>query len=324
MVSHVSGPHAREQLFIELLCLVQVEQLSREIRSSGNVTIIRDESKVSQYPQQALLYSLGTLGVVVTLYLTVGRRWRLSDLYYVTRRAFREGMTSLATGIESVNARLADLKARVQARLIEISRKQDEAAIAQATMSARLVDIGNDVDTVRSQMKEVHSAVMEMDTALGELGDNQRHALLGIYVLVKAVSELASGSNINSKQELMEFTQSPMWQRLRPQGLEGILATREGDPVPKRQPYLFSLQRAEQRSARVQNEDVKPLKTLPRARRLSTPSLERELPLPSVESSSEAQYSIADSVANTRLHGKMNDDETRSRHMYTSPWSLSD
>lgn len=277
-----------------------------------------------------MYYSLGAFGVMATLYLTLARRWRLTDLYYVTRRAFREGMASLATGIESVNARISDLKTRVQARLIEISRKQDEAAVAQATMSARIADIGNDVDTVRSQMREVHSAVMEIDSALGELGDNQKHALLGIYVLVKAVSELAAGSNINSKQELMEFTQSPMWLRLRPQGLEGILAANatNREEASRRDPYLFTT-RTEQRT-RFQNEDAKPFKTLPRTRRLSTPSLERELPLPSIESSSETERSsnlFGDSPrisnrTNRHLHDGTTTDDGRSRH--ASPWSLGD
>jgi hypothetical protein len=290
------------------------------------VTIIRDESKSSQH---AMYYSLGAFGVMVTLgYLTLGRRWRLNDFYYVTRRAFREGMASLATGIESVSARISDLKARVQARLVEISRKQDEAAVAQATMSARIADIGNDVDTVRSQMREVHSAVMEIDSALGELGDNQKHALLGIYVLVKAVSELAAGSNINSKQELMEFTQSPMWLRLRPQGLEGILAATNREEASRRDPYLFTM-RTEQRT-RFQNEDVKPLKTLPRARRLSTPSLEREYPLPSMEASSETERSAnlfddsskISNRTNRHLHDSTTTDNGRSRH--ASQWSLTE
>jgi len=111
----------------------------------------------------------------------------------------------------------------LHARLTEVIRKQDEAAIAQAATRAHLAEVGADVNDVRGQVRQVHAAVLDLDAALAQVGTDQRHALRGIYVLCKAVGELAAGSSIASKDELLEYTQSPVWQRIRPSGLEGIL-----------------------------------------------------------------------------------------------------
>ncbi len=157
------------------------------------------------------------------LYLVIGRGWRLGDLGWVTQRAFRQGMTGLSNGIDSLSTRLANVKAHLAARIAEVSRKQDEAAVAAAAMRAHLADVGADVETVRNQVGQLHSTILNMDGEISEIGVNQRHALHGIYILCKAVSELSAGSSIASKTELLEYTKSPIWQRVRPQGLEGIL-----------------------------------------------------------------------------------------------------
>ena len=158
------------------------------------------------------------------LYLVVGRGWRLGDLGWVTQRAFRQGMTGLSTGIDSLSARIADVRDRLTARIAEVSRKQDEAATAAAAMRAHLADVGADVETVRNQVGQLHSTILNMDVEISDIGVNQRHALHGIYILCKAVSELSAGSSIASKGELLEYTKSPVWQRVRPSpGLEGIL-----------------------------------------------------------------------------------------------------
>jgi len=157
------------------------------------------------------------------LYLVFGRGWRLGDLGWVTQRAFRQGMTGLSAGIDSLSARLADVKTRLAARIAEVSQKQDEAATATAAMRAHLADVGTDVETVRNQIGQLHSTILNMDGEVSDIAVNQRHSLHGIYILCKAVSELSAGSNIASKTELLDYTKSPVWQRVRPQGLEGIL-----------------------------------------------------------------------------------------------------
>lgn len=58
---------------------------------------------------------------------------------------------------------------------------------------------------------QIHGKVFDMDSALVEVGANQRHANHGIYILCKAVGELMQGSNIPSRAELLEFTQHPIW-----------------------------------------------------------------------------------------------------------------
>lgn len=205
---------------------LQVEQLSREVRgASRSVTIVRTDP--SGY--SVTFYIITAAGVAGGLYLTLFRGWRLSDLCYVTQRTFRQGVTSLAAGLDTLTTRLNDVKARLQARIAEVSRKQDEAAAAQAAMRAHLAEVGADVEAVRGQVGQVHAAVLDLDAALAQVGADQRHALHGIYILCKAVGELAAGSSIASKTELLEFTHSPVWQRIRPAGLEGILRERDGE-----------------------------------------------------------------------------------------------
>lgn len=170
-----------------------------------------------------------------TLYLVVVKGWRLRDLGWVTRRAFRQGIDGLSAGLDSLAARLADAKTRLTARIAEVSRKQDEAAASSAAMRAHLADVGQDVEAVRGEVSQVHAAVLDMDATLSDIGVNQRHALHGIFVLCKAVGELSAGSSIPSKAELLEYTQSPVWQRMQPQGLEGILqASNSEEPWGRR------------------------------------------------------------------------------------------
>ncbi|KAG7667130.1 hypothetical protein Ndes2526B_g04367 [Nannochloris sp. 'desiccata'] len=199
-----------------------VEQLTREVRNSSNtVTVVHSDSATSF--RNTLAFYTAVAATAGALYLVVGRGWRLGDLGWVTQRAFRQGMTGLSAGIDSLSARLADVKTRLAARIAEVSRKQDEAATATAAMRAHLADVGADVETVRNQVGQLHSTILNMDVEISDIAVNQRHSLHGIYILCKAVSELSAGSSIASKTELLEYTKSPVWQRVRPQGLEGIL-----------------------------------------------------------------------------------------------------
>lgn len=196
--------------------------MTREVRNSSNtVTVVHSDSATSF--RNALAFYAAMAATAGALYLVVGRGWRLGDLGWVTQRAFRQGMTGLSTGIDSLSARLADVKTRLAARIAEVSQKQDEAASASAAMRAHLADVGADVETVRNQVGQLHSTILNMDVEISDIAVNQRHSLHGIYVLCKAVSELSAGSSIASKTELLDYTKSPVWQRVRPQGLEGIL-----------------------------------------------------------------------------------------------------
>lgn len=59
---------------------------------------------------------------------------------------------------------------------------------------------------------QIHGKVYDLDSALVEVGANQRHANQGIYILCKAVGELIQGTSIPAKAELLKFTQLPIWQ----------------------------------------------------------------------------------------------------------------
>lgn len=120
--------------------------------------------------------------------------------------------TWLCAGLEGLNARLNDVKARLQAKLNELGGKQDTTIAAQREMSQRLDEVGRDVTNTGSQVRQIHGKVYDMDSALVEVGANQRHANHGIFILCKAVGELMQGSNIASRAELLEFTQHPIWQ----------------------------------------------------------------------------------------------------------------
>lgn len=147
---------------------------------------------------------------------------------YVSRRTFKQGVAGLTAGLDALNARLQDAKARLLARIAEVSKKQDQAAALQAAIQDDLRLVAGDVDSIRSQVGDIHAAVFDMDGAIADMSADQRHSLLGIYILCRAVNELTEGSSIPSKTELLEFTRSPMWTRMRPHdgvvgGLENIL-----------------------------------------------------------------------------------------------------
>ena len=222
---------------ISYLTHSQVEQLAREVRGAKTVTVVHTDR--NGYTSTIAFYTALAVGAG-TLYLVVIKGWRLRDLGWVTRRAFRQGIDGLSAGLDSLAARLADAKTRLTARIAEVSRKQDEAAASTAAMRAHLADVGQDVEAVRGEVGQVHAAVLDMDATLSDIGVNQRHALHGIFVLCKAVGELAAGSTIPSKAELLEYTQSPVWQRMRPQGLEGILQASNSEDQPwERRRYML-------------------------------------------------------------------------------------
>ena len=212
-----------------------MEQQSREVRSSRGVTVIHGHEQRSSL----VFYAAAAAATGGIIYLSVFRGWRLSDLCYVTQRTFRHGVANVAAGLDALSARVADVRARLQARIAEVAAKQDEAAAAQAAMRAQLASVAGDVEAVRGQVGQVHGAVLDMDAALAEVGANQRAALHGIYILCKAVGELSQGSAIPSKTELLEFTQSAAWQRMRPQGLEGLLRADGNAPFGARAPFAL-------------------------------------------------------------------------------------
>lgn len=202
---------------------LQIEDLSREIgRSSrGGVTVVH--SNPEQYRNNVLFLLTSAAGIVA---LSVGAAWgwRLSDVFYVTQRTFRSGVSSLSDALNTLQNRLSEVKSRLQSRIAEISRKQDESAAVQAAMREQLTRVGTDVEVMQSQVGQVYHAVLDLDESLSEIGTHQRQSLRGIYILCKAVAELASNSNIKSKEELLQFTRSPLWHNcLRPAGLQSIL-----------------------------------------------------------------------------------------------------
>ncbi|KAL6782804.1 hypothetical protein ACKKBG_A08175 [Auxenochlorella protothecoides x Auxenochlorella symbiontica] len=232
--STVSGSNAA---FAETEALkAMVEQLSRDLKSHQQRVMVVQTG--NERGAGLTTYAVGIVGVGTVLYLTVVRGWRLGDFLYVTRRGLQQGLGQLHTRLEGLNARLNDVKARLQAKLNELGGKQDATIAAQREMSQRLDEVGRDVTNTGSQVRQIHGKVYDMDSALVEVGANQRHANHGIFILCKAVGELMQGSNIASRAELLEFTQHPIWQGDRLQGLESVLGDMDANSKGKR-PFLL-------------------------------------------------------------------------------------
>lgn len=217
-----------------------VEQLARDVNSKQQVTVVHaGGERASNY----LLLSVGGLGVVAVLYLRLVKGWTISDFMWVTRRSLRQGFQQVNSGLEGLSARMADIKAKLQARIAELTRKQDETIVAQAQLKAQLKRVGDDVEVTRGQVGQIHGLVLDMEASMSEVGANQRLANQGIYVLCKAVGELMQGSNISSKTELLEFTQQhPVWASgsRNVAGLEGVLEGRDENAGPTgRGPFLL-------------------------------------------------------------------------------------
>lgn len=61
----------------------------------------------------------------------------------------------IGSGLEGLTQRLNEVKARLQAKLAELSTKQDDAMAAQKEMAKRLEEVGFDVTSTASQVKQV-------------------------------------------------------------------------------------------------------------------------------------------------------------------------
>ncbi|GAB4818281.1 hypothetical protein N2152v2_005327 [Parachlorella kessleri] len=199
-----------------------VEQLAKEVQKSknGQVTIVHSgpDGRGSTYA----LAGASVAGVLV-VYLVVFKKWRLSDFLYVTRRSLKLGLEQVSKGLEDVRGRIDHVKAALQEKINVLMRKQDAMVATQREMQGQLNVMGEDVETIRSQVGQIHGLVLDVSSGLSEVGANQRHANQGIFILCKAVGELMQGSNIPSKRELLEYTQHPIWTADKLQGLEGIL-----------------------------------------------------------------------------------------------------
>eukprot|EP00887_Chlorella_sp_A99_P007145 scaffold2.g7145.t1 len=192
-----------------------VEQLARDVHTRQPVTIVHAGSERSG---SYVLYAVLTLGCGTVLYLKFYRGWSVGDLMYVTRRGLRQGLAQVSSGIEALGKTVADVKAKLQARIAELSRKQDETIAAQAALKQQLGRVGADVEVTRGQVGQIHGLVLDMEATMSE------------------------GSNIPSKAELIEYTkQHPVWaQGDKVQGLEGVLRGRdENSGAGARGPFLL-------------------------------------------------------------------------------------
>lgn len=61
-------------------------------------------------------------------------------------------------GLEGLAQRLNEVKARLQAKLAELSGKQDETIAAQKELARRLEEVGSDVTSTANQVKQVRYA----------------------------------------------------------------------------------------------------------------------------------------------------------------------
>lgn len=62
---------------------------------------------------------------------------------------------SLVSGLEGLNARLNEVKTRLQAKLAELSGKQDATMAAQRDMKLQLDDVAKDIVNTGSQVRQV-------------------------------------------------------------------------------------------------------------------------------------------------------------------------
>jgi hypothetical protein len=143
--------------FIANLCLAgrkpQVEKLTRDVHASKQgVTIVQQGDRSGS---SMVLYSAAAIGMSTVLYFTVVRGWSLADMFYVTRRSFKQGVTSLSQGIVALSQRLNEVKQRLEARMAELSHKQDRTIHAQQEMQAQLAAVGQDVEVTRHQVGQV-------------------------------------------------------------------------------------------------------------------------------------------------------------------------
>lgn len=60
-----------------------------------------------------------------------------------------------AAGLDAISGRLVELRARLQAKLMELSGKQDETIAAQKVLGEQLRVVGKEVESTCSQVRQV-------------------------------------------------------------------------------------------------------------------------------------------------------------------------
>lgn len=172
---------------------MQVEQLSKDVHAKQPVTIVHTGGvdKGTSY----VLYTTATLGLGTVLYFKIFRGWSVGDFMYVTRRGLRQGITQVTSGLEALSGKVTDIKTKLQARIAELGRKQDETIAAQAALKQQLSRVGGDVEVTRGQVGQVRRAAwwrLGRGCCAGFARLGHVHARARVPVLAQVVAHAAA------------------------------------------------------------------------------------------------------------------------------------
>ena len=163
------------------------------------------DSKNSNLEQFVLYSTAAVVSLLGARYISSKLSWTLSDLWYVSKRTFVQGIDNFYRTLEALNRRLSDVKLALQRQMQQMIEKQDSMMESQKAMEKSLAAMSDDVVEMKARMSNI-------DLSLDSISIDQRHALYGIMVLCQSVKELTEGHSSSleaeTRNKLTEYTKS--------------------------------------------------------------------------------------------------------------------
>jgi hypothetical protein len=113
----------------------------------------------------------------------------LDDLMYVSRASFKQGVSTLGNGLQSVSTALARVRTVLSDRLDALTARVEEGLAAQTALAADAAAARAGVGELGAQMAQIASGVDEVESKLVSVGAKQDFACRGIYLLCSVVSQ---------------------------------------------------------------------------------------------------------------------------------------
>ena len=150
-------------------CALQVATLAALVAARGSsLTVVHSGS----HGNHGLL--LGT-GVAVVGGAAFLRLRGLDNVLYVTRASFRNGVSTLGAGLQSVSVALARVRTALSERI--------------DALSSRLSDVASDVEQTRAGVESLGEQLSTVEGKLDAVSSKQDFACRGVYLLCAAVSQ---------------------------------------------------------------------------------------------------------------------------------------
>lgn len=209
----------------------EIDSLKRLMLESnrGQVVVVDKGRSVGWGMLPYVIVGLG-LGYA---YIRFVKGWKLSDLMYVSQASLKASSNALKQGIDGLKDYTSKTKEYLTSRLNVLEDDQKAHMDKTERIDDRLINLGDTVDDMHTELSEVNNNVQHVKGTLGEIQDAQKYNSQGIFLLLKVVGELVYHNDfkIRSRSELEQFSRAtpPMVEGGHAPGLESLLAFSTAD-----------------------------------------------------------------------------------------------